>query len=133
DSHDSDNSGNSDNSDNSEDRRTHAITQLALRNLVPLTILLALTSAALPRPYRWFEYLTLGKALENCRLHYLPQLLNKRHALILGDGDGRFLAQLLQHNPNLSADAVDSSSTMLQLLRQRCEAATPGVAARLHT
>jgi hypothetical protein len=44
DSHDSDNS---DNSDNSEDRRTHAITQLALRNLVPLTILLALTSAAL--------------------------------------------------------------------------------------
>jgi hypothetical protein len=44
DSHDSDNS---DNSDNSEDRRIHAITQLALRNLVPLTILLALTSAAL--------------------------------------------------------------------------------------
>jgi SAM-dependent methyltransferase len=85
------------------------------------------------RPYRWFEYLTLGKALENCRLHYLPRLLNKRHALILGDGDGRFLAQLLQQNPNLSADAVDSSYTMLQLLRQRCEAATPGVATRLRT
>jgi SAM-dependent methyltransferase len=83
------------------------------------------------RPYRWLEYLTLGKVLENCRTHYLPQLLDRRHALVLGDGDGRFLAQLLAHNPNLQADAVDTSATMLQLLRQRCEAATPNAAVRL--
>jgi SAM-dependent methyltransferase len=85
------------------------------------------------RPYRWLEYLTLGKALENCRLHYLPQLLDRRRALVLGDGDGRFLAQLLTHNPHLQADAVDTSITMLQLLHQRCEAATPNAAARLRT
>jgi SAM-dependent methyltransferase len=85
------------------------------------------------RPYRWLEYLTLGKALENCRNHYLPQLLDRRNALVLGDGDGRFLAQLLAHNPQLHADAVDISATMLQLLRQRCEATAPNAAARLRT
>ncbi len=85
------------------------------------------------RPYRWLEYLTLGSALQNCRLHYLPQLLDCRHALVLGDGDGRFLAQLLTHNPHLHADAVDTSATMLQLLRRHCEAATPNAAIRLRT
>jgi SAM-dependent methyltransferase len=85
------------------------------------------------RPYRWLEYLTLGTALENCRTHYLPQLLDRRRALVLGDGDGRFLAQLLATNPDLHADAVDTSATMLQLLRQRCEAATPNAATRLRT
>jgi SAM-dependent methyltransferase len=84
-------------------------------------------------PYRWLEYLTLGKALENCRLHYLPQLLNRRNALILGDGDGRFLSQLLTQNPNLQADAVDTSATMLQLLRHRCETAAPNAGTRLRT
>ena len=85
------------------------------------------------RPYRWLEYLTLGKTLENCRTHYLPQLQDRRRALILGDGDGRFLAQLLKQNPGLHADAVDTSSTMLQLLRQRSEAATSDATTRLHT
>jgi SAM-dependent methyltransferase len=85
------------------------------------------------RPYRWLEYLTLGNSLENCRLHYLPQLQACRHALVLGDGDGRFLAQLLKQNAHLQADAVDTSATMLQLLRQRCEAVTPNAATRPRT
>jgi SAM-dependent methyltransferase len=85
------------------------------------------------RPYRWLEYLTLGKTLQNCRTHYLPQLLDRSHALVLGDGDGRFLAELLKQNPQLQADAVDTSTTMLQLLRQRCEAATPDAKNRLQT
>src|SRR5271168_378857 len=85
------------------------------------------------RPYRWLEYLTLGKALENCRTHYLPQLLKRRHALVIGDGDGRFLAELLKRNPHLQADAIDTSAAMLQLLRQRCEAASPNGATRLRT
>jgi ubiquinone/menaquinone biosynthesis C-methylase UbiE len=84
------------------------------------------------RPYRWLEYLTLGNALQNCRTHYLSQLLDSHQALVLGDGDGRFLAQLLKHNPHLHADAIDISSTMLELLRQRCEAVTPEANIRTH-
>ncbi|HEX3968323.1 MAG TPA: class I SAM-dependent methyltransferase [Edaphobacter sp.] len=85
------------------------------------------------KSYRWLEFFTLGKTLENCRNHYLPQLLGCKRALVLGDGDGRFLAQLLKHNSDLHADAVDSSTTMLQLLRQRCETAIPDANTRLHT
>ena len=83
------------------------------------------------RPYRWLESLTLGRALERCRTHYLPLLRDRRRALVLGDGDGRFLGQLLAHNPDLRADAVDTSIAMLRLLRQRSEAATPDAEARL--
>jgi SAM-dependent methyltransferase len=85
------------------------------------------------RPYRSLEYLTLGKALENCRLHYLTHLLDRHRALVLGDGDGRFLAKLLAHNPHLQADAVDTSATMLGLLRERCDAASPNANTRVRT
>jgi SAM-dependent methyltransferase len=83
------------------------------------------------RPYRWLEYLTLGRSLKRCRFHYLPSLLKQKRALILGDGDGRFLAHLLTQNPHLQADAVDASATMLTLLRNRCESAPPNIANRL--
>jgi hypothetical protein len=75
------------------------------------------------RIYRWAEYLTLGPLLQRTRTHFLPRLLHCRQALVLGDGDGRFLARLFQQNPNLQAVAVDTSSTMLQLLAQRCPTA----------
>lgn len=85
------------------------------------------------RPYRWLEYLTLGKLLQNCRTYYLSRLSGRKLALALGDGDGRFLAALLASDPGLHAVAIDTSSTMLKLLRQRCEAAAIGAATRLHT
>lgn len=85
------------------------------------------------RPYRWLEYLSLGNALQNCRTHYLSRLLANHHALVFGDGDGRFLAQLLTANPHIHADAIDLSDTMLRLLRQRCEANAPNTPSRLQT
>jgi SAM-dependent methyltransferase len=73
----------------------------------------------LARPYRWLEYLTFGRMLERCRFHFLPALTGARRALVLGDGDGRFLARLLMANPLLEADVVDISPAMLRLLHQR--------------
>lgn len=72
------------------------------------------------RPYQVLEYLTLGRRLERTRLHFLPQLHSARNALVLGDGDGRFLAQLFATNPNVHATAVDTSAAMLDLLGKRC-------------
>jgi hypothetical protein len=74
------------------------------------------------RPYRWLEYLSLGPALSHSRTHHLASgaLDQCRHALILGDGDGRFTAQLLPRNPKLTAEVVDCSPAMLQLLTRRC-------------
>jgi len=85
------------------------------------------------RPYRWLEYLTFGPALTRCRNHFLPALTDHHTALILGDGDGRFLARLLAANPNLRADAVDISLAMLHLLTQRVHLAHPTAATRLRT
>jgi len=83
------------------------------------------------RPYRSLEALTFGGALQRCRTHFVPRLLDRRQALVLGDGDGRFLAGLLAANPHLQADAVDISASMLRLLRRRAEAATPNTSRRL--
>jgi SAM-dependent methyltransferase len=80
---------------------------------------LAVNFDPVARPYRWMEYLSFGPMLERCRTTYLDQLAGARRALILGDGDGRFLARLLAANPNVTADVVDSSRTMLRILENR--------------
>jgi SAM-dependent methyltransferase len=72
------------------------------------------------RIYRWAEYLTLGPLLQRTREHHLPALMDSRQALVLGDGDGRFLARLLESNSALHATAIDTSAAMLDLLRSRC-------------
>ena len=81
------------------------------------------------RPYWLLEYLILGRSLSRTRTEHLAGLTACRRALILGDGDGRFLAALLRANPQLRATAIDGSRTMLQLLTERCAFA----AARLRT
>ncbi len=74
----------------------------------------------LARPYRWMEYITCGRALERRRFHFLPELTRVRHALLLGDGDGRFAAHLLQAAPHVRILAVDVSASMLLALERRC-------------
>jgi ubiquinone/menaquinone biosynthesis C-methylase UbiE len=71
------------------------------------------------RLYRWLEYLSFGPWLARCRRAQLPHLSGARHALLLGDGDGRFLLQLLAVNPGLHADVIDSSQSMLKILERR--------------
>jgi ubiquinone/menaquinone biosynthesis C-methylase UbiE len=85
------------------------------------------------RPYRWLEYLSFGPLLEHCRFQYLGNLRDCRHALVLGDGDGRFAARLLAANPHITVEAVDSSGSMLRLLTGRVRRLGPDAMARLHT
>jgi len=85
------------------------------------------------RAYRWLEYLSFGRVLERCRNHFLAQLADCRSALVLGDGDGRFLAALFGVNLQIEADAVDASPVMLGLLRRRAQAAIPDAEMRLRT
>jgi len=69
--------------------------------------------------YWWIERLGMGRALERRRRWFLPELGNSRRALVLGDGDGRFLRELLRRNPTVRADYVDLSGRMLELARQK--------------
>ena len=69
--------------------------------------------------YAAMEFAVFGRALERCRFHFLPELRNARRALVLGDGDGRFLKRLLDACPDLRADYVDCSAGMVDRARKR--------------
>jgi ubiquinone/menaquinone biosynthesis C-methylase UbiE len=69
--------------------------------------------------YRWMEWFTFGPFLWRCRLAFLPEVRSRKCALILGDGDGRFTAQLLKENPQIEIEAVDASEAMQRQLMRR--------------
>ena len=81
--------------------------------------------------YCWLEWLSFGPLLQRCRVQFLPRLAGARHALVLGDGDGRFCAQLLRRVPTVHVTAMDASACMLAALRARAEG--EGTASRLET
>jgi len=73
----------------------------------------------LARVYRWMEWLSFGPYLWRTRAAFLPSMAHVRRALVLGDGDGRFTAALLQANPLVRVHALDVSGGMLKSLLQR--------------
>jgi len=83
--------------------------------------------------YQLGEYLSLGPHLQRTRTRLLNQLGNPRHALVHGDGDGRFLEQLLLRYPQCTAVAADISAAMLDKLRRRCLRSVHNAANRLTT
>ena len=84
------------------------------------------------RIYRWGEYLSFGKALERCRFSFLSEVSTAKKILALGEGDGRFLAELLRMNTAAAANAVDISGVMLSLLENRVKEAGAGSRLRTH-
>jgi SAM-dependent methyltransferase len=74
--------------------------------------------------YRWLEYLAFGRELERRRFRFLSEVAGAQRALVLGDGDGRFLARITEVSKacgahKVSIDYVDVSARMLQLARAR--------------
>ncbi len=76
---------------------------------------------AIARHYAWMEFAVFGRTLERCRARFLPEVAGAREALVLGDGDGRFLRRLLHASPNLRANYVDCSAEMMEIARRRAE------------
>jgi SAM-dependent methyltransferase len=72
--------------------------------------------------YRWMEWFSFGPLLHRCRCAFSGELKTARRALVLGDGDGRFTAELLRVNPEVQIDAVDASPAMLRTLVRRAGA-----------
>lgn len=71
------------------------------------------------RPYQWLERITFGGALQTCRTALIHHAKNASNILILGEGDGRFLNELLLVNPEGSVTVVDSSGEMIRLAAER--------------
>jgi ubiquinone/menaquinone biosynthesis C-methylase UbiE len=72
--------------------------------------------------YRFFEWGVFCGRLQEYRLAYLPAAKGKRHALILGDGDGRFTQVLTAHYPNLAIDSIELSAGMIAEAQKRVHA-----------
>ena len=69
--------------------------------------------------YLWMERLLAGRALQRCRTAFLPETLNAKSALLLGEGNGRFLSEFLRVNETAAVTCVDSSAKMLELARRQ--------------
>ena len=76
----------------------------------------------LARHYVWIEAVTFGRSLQRCRAALIGELTDARRALILGEGDGRFVVAFLKANPEVVVDVVDASPAMIALARRRVAA-----------
>jgi ubiquinone/menaquinone biosynthesis C-methylase UbiE len=76
--------------------------------------------------YRPLEWVTFGDDLQRCRIACLGEIADPCRALILGEGNGRFLCELLRLHPRVEVDCIDVSQRMLQLARKRVECEVPG-------
>jgi SAM-dependent methyltransferase len=80
---------------------------------------------AVARWYRALETIAFGDALQRCRVACLSEIPAPRDALIVGEGNGRFLCELLQAHPRVQVDCIDGSDCMLQLAQQLIERELP--------
>jgi ubiquinone/menaquinone biosynthesis C-methylase UbiE len=73
----------------------------------------------LARAYRWMEYFSFGLYLQRCRRLRIAEMGACRRALVYGDGDGRFLAELVGSAQEMRITAVDASNEMLRQAAKR--------------
>jgi ubiquinone/menaquinone biosynthesis C-methylase UbiE len=76
--------------------------------------------------YRALERIAFGNDLQRCRVACLGDIAAPRRALIVGEGNGRFLCELLRLHPGVEVDCLDASQQMLQLARNRIDRELPG-------
>jgi len=69
--------------------------------------------------YRWLELVLAGDKLQRCRTAFLSRELRAVNVLILGEGNGRFLAECLRNLRPGKIVCVDASARMLQLAQHR--------------
>jgi ubiquinone/menaquinone biosynthesis C-methylase UbiE len=73
--------------------------------------------------YRLLEFLAFGPDLERARYCHLDRLRDCRAILVLGEGDGRCLVQLVRRAPLAQVTCVDFSPAMLARAAARLSAA----------
>jgi ubiquinone/menaquinone biosynthesis C-methylase UbiE len=76
------------------------------------------------RPYRLLETLVFGRGLQEARCAFVRQIPNSKCALVVGEGDGRFLEELLRVRPELEVTCVEASPRMIALARPRVKEAS---------
>jgi ubiquinone/menaquinone biosynthesis C-methylase UbiE len=73
--------------------------------------------------YRWLETIVFGNQLQQARIAFLREIEAPRRVLIVGEGNGRFLAELLRIHPQAQVDCIEASACMIALARDEAGAA----------
>ena len=74
-------------------------------------------------PYRWLETIVFGDQLQEARVAFLSKIERPRRALVVGEGNGRFLADFVKVHPGAEIDCVEASARMLEIARRNVGAA----------
>ena len=82
--------------------------------------------------YRWLEKIAFGNALQRARTCWIDTIARPKRTLIMGEGDGRFLCELVRAFPKIDVDCIDASEAMLQLARARLRRLHPESFSRVH-
>ena len=82
--------------------------------------------------YCWLEKIAFGNALQRARTCWIDTIARPKRTLILGEGDGRFLCELVRVHPKIDVTCVDASEAMLQLARARFRRTHPESFSRVH-
>lgn len=69
--------------------------------------------------YRWMEWLLAGGKLQRCRTAFIRDIPPPHRVLMLGEGNGRCLVELLRAFPDAHFTCVDASARMLGCARAR--------------
>lgn len=69
--------------------------------------------------YPWMERLLAGNLMHRCRTAHLSHCQDRRRALLVGEGTGRFLVELLRSNPRVRITCVEQSAKMIKQMRKR--------------
>ena len=67
--------------------------------------------------YRWLETVVFGDQLQRARVAFLGKIKEPRRVLVVGEGNGRFLAEFARHYPETSVDCIEGSARMIALAR----------------
>ena len=72
--------------------------------------------------YRWMEWLLAGGKLQRCRTAFIGDIPPPCRVLMLGEGNGRCLVELLRAFPEAHFTCLDASARMLECARARVRA-----------
>ncbi|HEV8542739.1 MAG TPA: class I SAM-dependent methyltransferase [Verrucomicrobiae bacterium] len=73
----------------------------------------------LARHYSWMEWILAGQRLQSCRTAFLNEAASCQSALLVGEGHGRFLAELRRAAPAASICCVEQSAEMIRVTKRR--------------
>jgi ubiquinone/menaquinone biosynthesis C-methylase UbiE len=63
--------------------------------------------------YRWMERALAGEKLQRCRTEFLEKIPPPKRALLVGEGNGRFLREFHRRFPKTETTCLDASEKML--------------------